>query len=85
MTTITKVRRMRTNARHGEYARAIERAVESKSNHFRLLNVYGNPNSAQTIRWMVENGKGLRAFEQYAPGTFQAVIRNDVEVWFRLA
>lgn len=78
----TKVRK---NARHGEYARAVEKAVQSKSNHFRLLNIYGGPGSAQTIRWMVENGKGLRAFEQYAPGTFQAIIRNNVEVWFRLA
>lgn len=77
--------KVRKNARHGEYAAAIEKAVNSRSNAFRLLNVYGNPNSAQTIRWMVENGKGLRAFEQWAPGSFQAVIRNDVEVWFRLA
>jgi hypothetical protein len=34
---------------------------------------------------MVEHGKGIRAFEQYPPGTFQAIIRNNVEVWFRAA
>lgn len=78
----TKTRR---KARNGAYAAVIEKAIASPSNAFRLLNIYGNPKSAATIVWMVENGKGLHAFEEYAPGTFQAVVRNDVEVWFRLA
>lgn len=77
--------RTRRNARRGEYLDAVAKAVASKGNHFRFLNAYGSRKSAETIRWMVENGKGLHAFAEYAPGTFQAVVKNDVEVWFRLA
>lgn len=73
----------RYKTRHGEHDRQVERAFNTRSRHFRRLGVYGNSNSAQAIRWMVNNGKGIKAFRQYAPGTFEAVIRDNVEVWFR--
>lgn len=81
----TKVRRNIGRAANGHYDDIVAKAVKSRSNHYRMLNTFGNPNSANAIRWMVENGRGIRAFEAYVPGTFQAIIRNDVEVWFRLA
>lgn len=64
-----------------KYREEVQRAI--RSGYFIKLNEFGNPNSAYTIAWMVEKGKGLLAFEEYPPGTFQAVVRHDTEVWFR--
>lgn len=66
-----------------KYVDDVERAARARSRHFRRLNAFGNRNSAWTIAWMVENGRGLAAFEDYPPGTFEAVIRGGNEVWFR--
>lgn len=68
-----------------KYREEAERAARARSGHFFKLSQFGNPRSAATIAWMVENGRGLLAFEDYAPGTFQAIVRNDREVWFRRA
>lgn len=80
-----KTRRNIGRVANGHYDDVVKRAYNSRSTHFHLLNTFGNERSANTIAWMVENGKGIRAFEGYPAGTFQAIIRNDVEVWFRAA
>jgi hypothetical protein len=79
----TKPRKF-TRVPHGFYEEVVRKAVNTISRKFLYLNEYGNERSAETIRWMVENGKGLRAFAAYAPGTFEAEIRHDTEVWFRV-
>lgn len=66
-----------------KYMDEVARAVSSRTRHFLKLNAFGTYRSASTIAWMVENGKGLLAFEEYPPGTFQAVVRDGNEVWFR--
>lgn len=73
---------------HGEHDKTVARAVKSRSRRWYKLAEYNGTNSAQAIRWMVRNGKGIRAFEQYPPGTFDAKIEgtpSGVEVWFRRA
>ena len=81
MTTLV----VRRKTPHGAFADAVARAMNGANRRWRRLAEYGNPKSAGTIRWMVENGKGLRAFEAYPPGTFEAYVRNETEVWFRRA
>lgn len=68
-----------------KYTDTAERAARARSAKFRKLGRYGNRNSAYAIKWMVEHGTGLRAFEHWPPGTFEASVRNDREVWFRRA
>lgn len=80
----TGVGRTRTHSPHGAYDGIVARAVSSRSNRYYRLNAFGSRKSAETIRWMVENGKGLKAFAAYAPRTFEAEIRDDKEVWFRV-
>jgi hypothetical protein len=64
------------------YRERVDKAI--RSGRWVKLNVFGNPKSAATVAWMVENGKGLRAFEEYVPGSFKADIRHDTEVWFKV-
>jgi hypothetical protein len=81
----TKVRRTIGRAKNGHYDEIVEKVMSSRSRHFHMLNTYGNPNSAGAIVWMVEHGKGIVAFTKYPPGTFEAEIRGESEVWFRKA
>lgn len=80
MTTAVAPRWNRTDP--DVYTAIVERAV--RTGHWVKLNTFGNPKSAQTIVWMIENGKGLRAFKAYVPGSFKASIRNEREVWFKV-
>jgi hypothetical protein len=73
-----------TRSPHGAYDEIVARAVSSNSRKFYKLNTFGNANSAYSIMWMVQNGKGLKAFAAYVPGTFEAEIRDNTEVWFRV-
>jgi hypothetical protein len=73
-----------TRSPHGAYDEIVARAVSSRSSRYFKLNTFGNVKSALTIVWMVQNGKGLKAFAEYVPGTFEAEIRDETEVWFRV-
>lgn len=66
------------------YVSKADKAAGSKSRRWVMLAEFGTLRSAATIAWMVRNSKGLRAFEEYPPGTFETDVR-DAEVWFRKA
>jgi hypothetical protein len=71
--------------RQSRYTAEVQSAYEAKSRQWRKLSTYGNYRSAQTTAYMVRHGRTLTAFEQYPPGTFEAKVRNEREVWFRRA
>jgi hypothetical protein len=64
------------------YREVVDKAI--RTGRWVKLNRFGNERSAATIVWMIENGKGIRAFEAYVPGSFEAAIRSDTEVWFKV-
>lgn len=70
---------------HGQHDKAVERVMNRRVRRWTLLGTYGGGASAGSISWMVRHGKGIKAFEAYPAGTFEADIRNGNEVWFRRA
>lgn len=58
-------------------------ASSPRGSWFRL-GAYKNRRTACTIRSMIARGKGLKAFELYKPGEFEAITRDN-EVWIRRA
>lgn len=70
---------------NGQHERTVARAVKTRSRRWLHFGTYNGGASAGAISWMIRNGKGLKAVEAYAPGTFDAQIRDGNEVWIRRA
>lgn len=64
------------------YVAKAESAATTRARRWVLLAEFGTARSAATIAWMIRNSKGLRAFEEYPPDTFETDVRGN-QVWFR--
>jgi hypothetical protein len=54
------------------YLGLVEKANKRKDYRWTTLGKYANKGTANTIKWMIQNAKGHKAFESAAPGTYEA-------------
>lgn len=50
------------------------RAFRTRARQWFTVGTYRNRNTATTIAYMIRKGKGLKAFEDYPPDTFETRI-----------
>lgn len=65
------------------YLGLVEKANNRRDYRWTTLGTYANRNTATTIKWMVEHGKGIKAFESAQPGTYEGRIIDQSTVQFR--
>jgi hypothetical protein len=58
------------------YREVVDKAI--RTGRWVKLNRFGNERSAATIVWMIENGKGIRAFEAFEPH-FRVAANGSLE------
>lgn len=65
------------------YYGLVEKAVNRRDYKWTTLRTYKDGNAATTIKWMVEHSKGIKVFEEYEPGSFEARVVDGSTVQFR--